>query len=288
MRNRVLLTGIAAALALTAAACSGQTGSGDGTQVVTGFYPLQFVAERVGAGHTAVSTLAQPGVEPHDLELKPSQVAQISGADLVVHLSGFQPEFDEAIAQNAAGRSLDVATVTPLSEGADPHVWLDPARLALIADAVAARLGEIDPANAASYAERATALKADLEALDEEFAEGLKTCERHEVITSHAAFGYLAERYGLEQVALTGLTPESEPTPQRFAEVAAIARDSDATTIFYEPLGSPRVAESLAGEIGAQTKVLDPLESLSQEGQGDYLSVMRSNLGTLRDALGCA
>lgn len=293
MRSRVLRGGIAAALALTVVtACADGSSPGGQTQVVAGFYPLRFVAEQVGEGHVEVTTLAPPGTEPHDLELKPSQIGQIADADLVIYLSGFQPEFDEAIEQNAGDRSLDITTVTPLDKDAeaqavDPHVWLDPAKMATITDAVAARLGEIDPAKAASFTAAADALKVELGRLDEEFTAGLKTCQRREIVTSHAAFGYLARRYELEQIALTGLTPQAEPTPQRFAEVAAAARANGATTVFYEPLMSPRLAETLAAEVGAKTAVLDPLESLSVDGSQDYFSVMRSNLKTLRDALGC-
>ncbi|HCU48473.1 MAG TPA: zinc ABC transporter substrate-binding protein, partial [Micromonosporaceae bacterium] len=273
--------------------------------VVAGFYPLQFVAERVGGEHLSVVNLAQPGAEPHDMELKPSQIAQIAAADLVIYLKTFQPELDKAIEQNAAGKSFDVTTVSPLEkgeahehegeaspapseeEGLDPHLWLDPTRLATISDAVAGQLGKADPANAADYTARAATFKAELTKLDEEFTTGLKTCDRREIVTSHAAFGYLASRYKLDQIALTGLTPETEPTPQRLAEVAAEAKEHGATTIFFETLVSPKVAETLAKEVGAKTAVLDPLEGLAAGSTDDYFSVMRANLKGLRDALGC-
>jgi zinc transport system substrate-binding protein len=307
----LLLAFAAGLLALGSLTACGETAGGSDTgrvKVVAAFYPLQFVAERVGGDAVAVANLAKPGAEPHDLELNPQQVRQIADADLVVYLRGFQPAVDESVGQEAADRSFDAATVQPLMDataaeehghegeeagheeeagGKDPHVWLDPTRLAAIGDRVAARLGEADPEHAAGYTARAERLRADLTALDGEFAAGLKTCQRREIVTSHAAFGYLANRYRLEQIGITGITPEDEPSPERLAAVAEEAREHHATTIFFETLVSPKVAEALAAEVGATTAVLDPIEGLPPGSTGDYVSVMRSNLAALRTALGC-
>jgi zinc transport system substrate-binding protein len=282
---------VAAGAALTAAGCSDPSpaaGSSD-VAVVAAFYPLQFVAERVGGDRVAVTNLAKPGVEPHDLELQPKQLASLVDADLVVHLAGFQPAVDEAIEAEAKKKALDVATVQPLVDN-DPHVWLDPTRLASIGDRVAERLGAVDKKNADAYRDRAANLRADLTALDAEFSDGLKTCARHDIVTSHAAFGYLAARYGLTQVPISGLSPDAEPTPQRVAEIAALARSRNVTTIFFETLVSPKIAETLATEVGARAEVLDPIEGLEPGAAPgtDYLSVMRQNLAKLRAALGCS
>lgn len=309
---RSLATATAALLALGGvAACSDDGATGADPQrvdVVAAFYPMQFVAERVGGDAVAVSNLVKPGAEPHDLELNPRQVGQVTEAELVVYLKGFQPAVDEAVAQNAADRSFDVATVQPLLDasagghehegeeaghadeagGKDPHLWLDPTRLAAVADRLAERFGQADPDRAADYTARAATLRAELKKLDAEYTEGLKTCQRREIVVSHTAFGYLAERYKLEQIGLTGLSPEVEPAPQRLAEVAEEAREHGATTIFFETLVSPKVAETIAAEVGARTAVLDPLEGLSADNGGDYLSVMRTNLETLRTALSCS
>jgi zinc transport system substrate-binding protein len=308
--RRVLATATAALLTLGGvAACSDRAGGDsdpDRVDVVAAFYPLQFLAERVGGDAVTVSNLAKPGAEPHDLELNPRQVGQVVDAELIVYLAGFQPAVDEAVAQNSGDRAFDVAAVQPLldatagghehdgpdagheeeSGGRDPHVWLDPSRLATIGDRLAARLGRADPDRAADYTARAHELRAELEKLDADYARGLKTCQRRELVTSHAAFGYLAERYQLEQVGISGLTPESEPSPQRLAEVAREAREHAARTIFFETLVSPKVAETIAREVGARTAVLDPIEGPPAE--GDYLSAMRTNLQTLRTALDCS
>ena len=309
-RSRPLLGALAAGfLLLGTSACSdgarGASGSGK-TTVVAAFYPLQFIAERVGGDAVTVSNLTKPGAEPHDLELAPNQVAAIGNADVVVYLAGFQPAVDEAVEQHAKGHAFDVAGVQPLSDapaggeeeaekaggqahvndGKDPHVWLDPLRLAAIVDQLATRLATADPDHAADIRGRAAALRAELEALDKEYAAGLATCQRREVVTSHAAFGYLAERYKLRQIPISGLSPEEDPSPQHLAEVTKLAKQSGVTTIFFETLVSPKVAEALASEVGAKAEVLDPIEGI--DGGGDYLSVMRQNLARLRTALDCA
>lgn len=288
MRVGIFIVSALTAMSLTGCGTNGTAKGPAGTiHVVAGFYPLEFAAARVGADRVAVVNLVQPGAEPHDLELKPSQIAQIASADLVIYLKSLQPELDQAVEESNKAKALDVTTITPL-DGSDPHVWLDPVRFMTIADSVAARLSQVDPAHAADYAARGKALHDELTKLDGEYAAGLKTCQRHEIVTSHAAFGYLAKRYGLKQIALTGLSPDTEPTPQHLADVAQQARDLHATTIFFETLVSPRVAQALATEVGAKTAVLDPIEGLEAGSRQDYLSVMRANLVALRDALGCS
>lgn len=294
--------------ALTGCSADGTGGDPHRVDVAAAFYPLQFVAERVGGDAVRVTNLTKPGVEPHDLELTPRQVGEVNQAELIVYLKGFQPAVDEAIAQAGGDRAFDVTTVEPLLDasagghehagesghaeetgGKDPHFWLDPIRLAAVADRIAARLRDIDPDRAADYAARATALRGELTRLDAEFTAGLANCQRREVVVSHTAFGYLTQRYRLEQVGLAGLAPETEPSPRRLAEVAREAREHQATTIFFETLVSPKVAETIADAVGARTAVLDPLEGLPADaGEADYLSVMRSNLRTLRTALGCS
>ncbi|MET8094065.1 metal ABC transporter substrate-binding protein [Micromonospora sp. NPDC005220] len=314
MTNRTTSRALAAATALLAlgagAGCSTGGAAGADPQrvdVVAAFYPLQFLAERIGGDAVRVTNLAKPGAEPHDLELNPRQVGEVSDAELIVYLKGFQPAVDDAVAQNGGDRAFDVTSVQPLldasagghdhegekghaeeSGGKDPHVWLDPTRLAGIGDQLAQRLGTADPDHAADYTARAAALRADLTTLDGEFKTGLATCQRREIVTSHAAFGYLADRYQLDQVGITGLSPDVEPSPQRLAHVIEEAKEHQATTIFFETLVSPKVAETIAGQVGAKTAVLDPIEGLAADTNGDYLSVMRTNLRTLQTALSCS
>jgi zinc transport system substrate-binding protein len=283
--SRTVLVCIAAALAGVAAGCGSSDATAPArTQVVAAFYPLAYAAEQVAGRAVDVTNLTPSGAEPHDIELSPRDVERIDGADVVLYVgSGFMPQVEDAVAR--PGNGLDVLTeVETVSgpSGVDPHVWLDPLRYAAVVRRIAGELG--DPAAGAR-------LSARLEQLDRDFRTGLSRCRRSEIVTSHAAFGYLAEAYGLEQVALAGLTPEAEPSARALASLVDDVRRLGATTVFVEPLVSPTVAETVAREAGVKVAPLDPIEGIGEGelGRGaDYFSVMRGNLRALRDALGCA
>ena len=262
-------------------------GSDDGTaggrvSVAAAFYPLAYAAEEIGGDRVSVRNLTPPGAEPHDVELSARDVERIRAADVVLYLgSGFQPSFERA-ADGADGKKLDLLQGLDLisgDEGVDPHVWLDPLRYA----EQARRIGD-------ALERPPQAFVARLATLDAELKRGLARCDRKEIITSHAAFGYLADRYGLEQIALTGLMPEAEPTARDLERIVREVELSGATTVFFETLVSPRLAETVAREAGAKTAVLNPLEGLTEEELDEgknYFSVMRETLATLRKALGC-
>ncbi|WP_116952102.1 metal ABC transporter substrate-binding protein [Jiangella endophytica] len=316
MKNRraaaAALSSVAlAGLALTACGSDDDPAAGgDGLTVAASFYPLAFVTQRVAGDHATVDNLTQAGGEPHDLELTARQVGEISDADLVVYLAGFQPSVDEAVEQNAEDRAVDVAGLVELLDepehdehgeeedheghdhgdlAGDPHIWLDPTNLEPIAAAVADRLAEADPDNADAYHANADALTAELRELDQEFETGLAQCPQRVFVVAHEAFGYLAHRYDLEQVGISGIDPEAEPSPERLAEVHDVVREEGVTTIFYERLVSPDVAETLAGDLGVQAAVLDPIEGLTDDtADQDYFSLMRADLEALRTANGCS
>ncbi len=285
--SRALLTVGVVLAGVAVGGCADPRARADGEpfRVVAAFYPLEYAAAQVGGSDVRVTGLTKPGSEPHEVELTARQVASIADADLVVVLGGFQPAVDDAVEQQAEDAELDVRELNGDARD-DPHVWLDPRRYAEIATAVEERLAAIDPVHVSAYRSRADALRSELGALDDEFRAGLRTCERKELVTSHNAFGYLAGAYGLEQIGITGLTPEEEPAPKRLAEVTDLARRRHVTTIFFEDLVSPKVAESLAREVGARAAVLSPIESPPD--RGDYFTAMRANLAALRVALGCS
>ena len=302
-------------------------GSSGTLSVQASFYPLQYVTERVGGDLVQVESLTPAGAEPHDLELSPAAVDGLRTADAVVYLSGFQPAVDDAVAQAAPEHALDAvhagvegeeahsaeehgaaeeahseeahgdeaSAEEPHAEddhghdhgGEDPHFWLEPDRLAAVATEVAHELAEVDPDNAETYESNAEELATELAALDEEFAAGLATCERDTIVVSHDAYGYLADKYDLEQVAIAGLDPDTEPSPARLAEIGKVVEAEGVTTVFSESLVNPKVAETLAAEHGIETAVLDPVENQSDE-SADYQQVMRNNLEALRTALDCA
>lgn len=256
---------------------------------MAGFYPLAEAAARVGGDRVAVTNLTPVGAEPHDLEMRSTDIDRIEGAAVVLYLGeGFQPGVEEA-ARRARGEAVDLLEGVAV-RGDDPHVWLDPTLLIGIVERVRAALVAADPAGQSTYDANAATYVSELSALDAELQAGLATCARRTIVTSHAAFGYLAARYGLTQDAVSGLDPETEPDPKRLAELAAKVRADGTTTVFSETLVSPRVAEAVAREAGARTAVLNPIEGLD-EGEAaageSYASLMRENLNALRAALGC-
>jgi zinc transport system substrate-binding protein len=288
MRRRATVAVLLAVLLV--ASCGGEetAGGGDRLQVVAAFYPVAFAATRVGGRSVEVRNLTPAGTEPHDLELSPDDVDEITDADVVLYLGrGFQPSVEKVAKAN---HGVDLLRGMAL-RGADPHIWLDPRLMADAVDEVAAALTRAEPARASAFRAGAGRYRRELDALDREFAQGLATCRRHELVTAHAAFAYLARRYGLTELALAGLSPEAEPDPRRLAALADTVKAKGVTTIFYEDLVSPAVARTLARETGATTAVLSPLEGLTepQVGAGKtYLTVMRDNLAALRKALACA
>lgn len=266
--------------------------------MVASFYPLAHAAERVGGDAVSVTNLTPPGVEPHDLELSPEALEQIATADVIVYLSGgFQPAVAEAVEAEGTGLIVDAAAGSvgeasgdPTS-GTDPHVWLDPRRFADIVGRIADALARATASGSEPFASNARRFQGQLDDLATAFRAGLAQCETRTMVTNHAAFGHLAEAYDLEQLAISGTSPESEPDAARIAELATLARRSGAVTVFAEDLASAEIAETVAAEAGLRTAVLSPLEGLteSQIAAGDdYLSVMHRNLETLRDGLVCA
>jgi len=269
-------------LPLLLSACSGDDGGSSRPTVVVGAYPFAWLVQQVGGPDVDVVNLAEPGVEPHDLELTPRQVAQVKEADLVLRLDGFQPALDDLDTGEDIGAAEGLDLIDG-EEGSDPHVWLDPLRMNALAAFVANRLEGLGVTGAQA---RLASVQSELEGLDGEVKAQLTSCRTRQFVTSHEAFAYLADRYELVQRGIAGLSPDQEPSPKRLAEVAAFAKKNRVTTIFFETLVSPKLAETVADEVGAKTGVLDPIESV--EGSDDYPTVLRRNAAALHEALGCA
>lgn len=306
-------------------ACSAGSGGekDDGKlDVVASFYPMQFLATQIGGGHVDVSTLTGPGVEPHDLDITPQQTAHMSEADVLLYLGGLQPAVDEAVTQAGVEHTVDAAKLTSLEKhgsavghshgdehgheesgdehgheesgehtddeaAGDPHIWLDPVKYAEVAEGVGKALQKADPDHAADYEKNTAALVKKLDTLNTDFEDGLKNTRTDTFITTHSAFGYLAERYGLEQESIAGVDPEAEPSPARMKELQKIASEDDVNTVFFEALASDKTAKTLAQDTGLKTDVLDPLEGITDQSKGkDYIEVMRANLAALQKALG--
>jgi zinc transport system substrate-binding protein len=296
MVMRTILS-LASASVLLAPACS--SAEARGSSVVASIYPLAFAAERLAGECVDVLDLTPTGVEPHDLELDPTDVEAIATADLVLYIGGgFQPAVEDSVG-DAEGRTLDVLaavdTIAPAPEAeegtpVDPHVWLDPTRFGQIVDRIADELHAAGVGDECDVSGNADDLRADLEALDRDFQDGLASCRHDLLVTAHAAFGYLAEAYGLRQAAIAGIEPETEPDPQRFADLKDLVQREGVTTVFTEELVGPEVAQTLAEEAGVRTDVLSTIEGRTDEQVergDDYLTMMRGNLDALRAALRC-
>lgn len=332
MSKRILAAACAAATALTLSACmspstSGGSSSKDGKlTVMASFYPLQYLAEKIGGEHVSVSSLTPDGAEPHDLELSPKMVDSLSSADAVIYLAGFQSAVDEAIEQQAPKTVIDVSPAAELIEAGtdanhpsedeedtadeaqsgqteahdhdheghdhhhdmstDPHFWLDPTRMAHAATLVGDKLAEADSAHADVYKANAKALAEELNTLSDTLVTKTSNCKVKTFVTAHTAFGYLADRTGLTQVGISGLDPESSPSPARLADIAQTAKEQGVTTIFTEALIDPKVAQTLADDLGITTAVLDPIESQTDASK-DYAATMNSNIDALTKALDC-
>jgi zinc transport system substrate-binding protein len=320
-----------AALGLgTLTACSSDTaaaGNTDKFDVVASFYPMAFLAEQIGGDHVKVTSLTEPGQEPHDLEISAKQTAQLQESDAALYLKGLQPSVDEAITQSGIETKIDAASLTSLEEhgtevgehadehagehsdehadehaedhadehghshegegGKDPHIWLDPVKYAEVAEGVGKAFEKADPDHAADYKKNTEALVKRLGELNTKFETGLKNTDTKVFITTHAAFGYLAERYGLTEEAISGLDPESEPSAARVKDLATMAKADGVSTVFYETLVSDKTAKTLAKDARLKTDVLDPIEGITDKSRGDdYFQVMEANLKALQQALG--
>ncbi|MFF6800996.1 metal ABC transporter solute-binding protein, Zn/Mn family [Streptomyces sp. NPDC012616] len=314
VRRLISGTAVAAATALglgTLSACSSDSAAAANTDkfdVVASFYPMAFLAEQIGGDHVHVTSLTEPGQEPHDLEISAKQTAALQESDAVLYLKNLQPSVDDAVAQSQVKTKIDAASLTSLEKhgnevgghaaehddheneelaGLDPHIWLDPVRYAQVAEGVGKAFEKADPDHAADYRTNTATLVKKLGDLNTEFKDGLANTKSKVFVTTHAAFGYLAERYGLTEEAINGLDPESEPSAARVKELEKMAKADGVTTVFYETLVSDKTAKTIAGDAGLKTDVLDPIEGITDKSRGkDYFSVQQANLKALQTALG--
>ena len=293
---------------------TGQAGPGKPV-VVTTFYPLEYLAKRIGAERIVVSGLVPAGTEPHDWEPTPGDIVSINDADVFIYQgAGFEAWAERVVRDLPQGTPLVVEATAglevmegegheeegsssgtpqndrPSQEELDPHLWLDPSLYLREAQAIETALSQADPDGRSVYAANLVKLTADLNSLDADLKAGLAVCERRTIVTSHTAFSYFVKRYDLRQIPVSGISPEEEPSPARLREIIDTVKAEGATHIFFETLLNREVAETIAQETGAKTLVLNPIEGLTADEAGagaDYVSIMRQNLANLRLALGC-
>ena len=277
------------------------TAAGGKLQVVASYYPLYDFARQVGGNLVNVTNVTPAGAEPHDYEPSPRTLATAQAAPVFIYngasqmepwAQGFLAGYRHTTIKASSGIALQqMASEDDASNQAqDPHFWLDPVLAQQIVANIRDGLSRADPTHAAHYAANATAYLAQLRRLDHDFAAGLQQCQTRTFITSHAAFGYLAQRYHLDVRSIAGLTPDEEPSASKLAELTNLMRTQNLHYIFFESLVSPRLAATIATETGAKTLVFDPIEGVSERAQAqgqNYLSIQRQNLANLRIAGTC-
>lgn len=277
-----------------------QNHTSDNIQVAASFYSLSFFAREIGGARAEVTNITPAGAEPHDYEPTARDMIRIENSRLLIVNGGGFEAWGEDVRENidprrtlvvVAGEGLANQRMTENGgDVIDPHVWLNPLLAQQMVGNVTQGFIRVDPRNAAYYEANANILNSRLDDLDRAYREGLRDCARQSIVTSHAAFGYLAAAYGFRQVAITGVSPDAEPSPRTLGEIAAFAQNNNIKYIFFERLVSPKLSETIAREVGARTLVLNPLEGLSAEelAEGkDYITEMQHNLANLQIALQC-
>lgn len=268
--------------------------------VVTSFYPLYFFTTQIAGDKASVYNITPAGAEPHDYEPTAQDMARMENSRLLIMNGGQLEPWGDKVKNTLRGSATTIVSVGEaianqevFEDGEmvrDPHVWLSPALAQKEAAVIANSLATADPSNAKSYERNAKILQAKLETLDQTYRQGLSGCTQKNIVTAHAAFGYLAHEYGLEQIAISGLSPDTEPSARELADVTDYVRKNNVKYIFFESLVSPKLAETIAHETGAKTLPLNPLEGLTDQeiaGGQNYFTVMEDNLVNLKIALDC-
>lgn len=315
MTRRVFAV-LGCATALVVTGCGSEETSSDADagaplNVVAGFYPIAEAATAIGGDRAAVTNLTPPGGGPHDLELKPGQIAAIEDSGLVLYIgNGFQPQIEKAVQslpasvqqndllEGAQTREAQVGIPGVRGEvdgevlegNVDPHVWVDPAGFAAMAERIRDAMIAADPSSKRTFEANAKRYIDGLNTLDTEFSTSLDDCRSKVLVTSHAAFGYLTDRYKLTQAPIAGISPEAEPDPKSLAATAKYAKANGVKTVFFETLVPRKLSQTVARTIGAETDALDPVEGLTQkqlDSGESYSSIQRENLAALVKGLRC-
>lgn len=261
----------------------------DKLAVVATFYPLQDFAQQVGGDEVVVRAATPAGSEPHDYEPSPKDLTSYLSSGVFIYnggafepwTAGFLSDYKNVVVKSSQGLELT---------NNDPHFWLDPVMAKQIVQNIADGLSKAQPANRDLFQQNANSYIVKLNQLDAEISTGLATCKLRTAVTSHAAFTYFAKRYNVNFKPIAGISPEMEPNPASMADLTNYVRTNNIKYVFFEALVSPKLAQTIAQESGAQTAVLDPIEGLSQADQQagkDYISIQKENLAQLRRALEC-
>jgi len=285
------------ALALAAVLCAvPPAAAAEPVQVAASIHPVALLVRAVGGEQVAVRTLLPPGASPHGYEPTPSQVRDLSRAELLVTIgAGLDPWAERlraGVAEAMPALALSAHTALLASEdadapGGDPHVWLDPVRVRDdLVPALVRSLSAVAPDRAAEFARRGEAFRAELTALDRDLAEGLAPYGDRAFVAFHASWTYFAARYHLRQVAVVEPIPGREPSARWMGEVIEAGRAGGARAVLIEPQFNPRIARTIAAQFGARVVTVDPLGAAGGAAGDTYADLLRFNLRAFREALG--
>ncbi|HSW97971.1 MAG TPA: zinc ABC transporter substrate-binding protein, partial [Candidatus Saccharimonadales bacterium] len=269
--------------------------------IVTSFYPMYFFASQIAGDKADVYNVTPASAEPHDYEPTTQDIAQIENSNLLVLNGGKLEAWGDKVKDTLKGSEVNIVTAgegladrTIEEEGKtiqDPHIWLDPILAKKEVAKITSALIAVDPKDAAYFQKNEKTLNTKLDMLNQSYKTGLASCQKKDIVTSHAAFGYLGPQYGFNQVAISGVSPDEEPSAQKLAELADFVKKNDIKIIFFESLVSPKLSQTIANETGSQTLVLDPIEGIPDEQLkhgADYFTIMKQNLINLQTALECS
>ena len=266
--------------------------SKEGLTIVTSFYPPAEFATQIAKEKINVINITSGGIEPHDFEPSPKDLVEIQNADLfIINGNDFDAWAEELVEENIEINALKLSEyIDSKLSASDPHFWLDPVHSMDLVEVISEKINEIDPKNKDFYEQNTTQYIEELDKLNKEFQTELAVCTNRKVVVSHDAFSYLADRYSIEIINISGLSPEQEPSANKLIEISKLVKENNLNYIFYETLLSPDLANTVARETGTSTLVLNPLEGLTNEEVSDganYVSIMRSNLNNLKIAMEC-
>lgn len=295
----------------------------DKKTVMTTFYPVYYLASRIGGEAVNVEMLLESGQDAHSYESTAKDAVAVQEADLFIYQDDEMEFFVSdllSIVDQEATQVLESTEGIDLLSGDhnheeeehdheheegheeehdhehdheheeghshefDPHTWLDPNFYSQQAENVKNALIELDPANEATYTENAAKLSEELTELNEEFNVGLADLENRTIVVQHEAFGYLAHAYDLEQLAISGLANNAEPSAKQLAEMTNVVNERNIQVIYVDPTTSTTISETVSQATGAELRPLRTLEFITEEEieQGeDYFSIMRENLAQL-------
>lgn len=282
-------------LILSACSSTKETKVSKNKLIYATFFPVADLTKRIVKDKFEVKTIIDSGQEPHSFELKINDMKEINSADLIIYnganMESFILDLEKAVNNN--DKFLDLSQgLTLLSsseqvtskDSINPHTWLSIKNAVIQLDTIYQKVSSIDPENEAFYKENLIQAQQEFNQLDLKFEEALKQVKEEEryFVVSHAAFNYLADDYNLKQVAVTGISPEDEPSAKQLKEIADFVKKHQISTIFFEGKATPKVAETLAKTTGAKTSTLYTMETLSEdEAKQGYLKLMELNLKAL-------